>query len=275
MARLPTDSPKLIILSIILVSSLFLVLDFSFGTFKPIKIIYKSSIIGFQTISNEFIRKPVSNFLNSSLNSSKLLEENISLKKNLKELEIENYLLTDKNILNQNFFSKDSSIFKDINNQYVPAIIKNFDIARYQCCDSHRVFMQTEGNYKIKNNQVVINKFGVVGQTIAISNNFFEVILLSDTKHKIPIKKENFFCEGIGSGKPNEIYCFLDNTLWNISLQINDMFVTSGFGGVFPPNVPIGLIKKIDEVNKDTKRITITLLARPSETNFFAVLNND
>ena len=52
-------------------------------------------------------------------------------------------------------------------------------------------------------------------------------------------------------------------------------FVTSGFGGVFPPNVPIGLIKKIDEVNKDTKRITITLLARPSETNFFAVLYND
>ena len=60
MARLPTDSPKLIILSIILVSSLFLVLDFNFGTFKPIKIIYKSSIIGFQTISNEFIKKPVS-----------------------------------------------------------------------------------------------------------------------------------------------------------------------------------------------------------------------
>ena len=29
------------------------------------------------------------------------------------------------------------------------------------------------------------------------------------------------------------------------------------------------------EVNKDTKRITITLLARPSETNFFAVLYND
>ncbi len=63
--------------------------------------------------------------------------------------------------------------------------------------------------------------------------------------------------------------------MWNIRLQINDMFVTSGFGGVFPPNVPVGQIKRIDEVNKDTKRITITLFARPSETNFFAVLYND
>ena len=52
--------------------------------------------------------------------------------------------------------------------------------------------MQTKDNYKIKNNQVVINKSGIVGQTIAITNNFFEVILLSDTKHKIPLKKENF-----------------------------------------------------------------------------------
>ena len=275
MARLPTDTPKFIILFIILISFLFLILDFNFGTFKPVKIIYKSSIIGFQTISNEFITKPASNFLNSSLKASKLLEENIFLKKNLKELEIENYLLTNKNILNQNFFSKDVSVFTDIKNQYVPARIKNFDIARYQCCDLHRIFMQAETKQKIKNYQVVINKYGIVGQTIAIANNFFEVILLSDTKHKIPLKKENFFCEGIGSGSPNEIFCMLDSTLWDISLQINDMFVTSGLGGIFPPNVPIGLINKIDVVNKDTKRITITLFAKPSETNFFAVLNND
>ena len=99
-------------------------------------------------------------------------------------------ILSNKNILNQNTISEK---FDSENSSFIviPSKVVDFDANQYFCCDKHRMILSSDNNIEVGSFKVVINKEGIIGQTLKLNNNFFEVILLSDKNHNIPIENNN------------------------------------------------------------------------------------
>ena len=121
--------------------------------------------------------------------------------------------------------------------------------------------------------KVVINSEGIIGQSIKINRNLFEVILLSDKSHKIPIQNENeFYCEASGLGIPRKIFCDVDLTLEVTSFELGQQIFSSGLGGIFPKGIEIGSIYEIQDISPKEVRLIIELNANPLSSNYFGVL---
>ena len=106
MARLPDKSSRFVLISVFLFCTTFLFLDFKFNTFKPVQNFYSSSSIFVKIFSKEYIFVPIYSSLISNFDTQKVKEENRILKAELNEQLIMNYILSNKNILNQNTISE-------------------------------------------------------------------------------------------------------------------------------------------------------------------------
>jgi cell shape-determining protein MreC len=135
------------------------------------------------------------------------------------------------------------------------------------------MFLLPEVSTLVDSFKVVINSEGIIGQSIRINRNLFEVILLSDKSHKIPIQNENeFYCEANGLGIPRKIFCDVDLTLEEKSFELDQQIFSSGLGGVFPKGIEIGSIYEIQDISPKEVRLIIELNANPLSSNYFGVL---
>ena len=135
------------------------------------------------------------------------------------------------------------------------------------------MFLLPEVSTLVDSFKVVINSEGIIGQSIKINRNLFEVILLSDKSHKIPIQNENeFYCEASGLGIPKKIFCDVDLTLEETSFELDQQIFSSGLGGIFPKGIEIGSIYEIQDISPKEVRLIIELNANPLSSNYFGVL---
>ena len=135
------------------------------------------------------------------------------------------------------------------------------------------MFLLPEVSTLVDSFKVVINSEGIIGQSIRINRNLFEVILLSDKSHKIPIQNENeFYCEASGLGIPRKIFCDVDLTLEEKSFELDQQIFSSGLGGIFPKGIEIGSIYEIQDISPKEVRLIIELNANPLSSNYFGVL---
>ena len=89
-----------------------------------------------------------------------------------------------------------------------------------------------------------------------------EVILLSDPTHAVPvqIQRNNLRTIAVGTGEPGRLT--LPYLPRNADVQVDDLLVSSGLGGVFPAGLPVG---RIVEVRRDPSQpLAIVTLNRPS-----------
>ena len=101
--------------------------------------------------------------------------------------------------------------------------------------------------------------------------NLIKVILLSDALHILPIKIKDFYCNAGGAGRPLEIKCIARKNSESSNLEVNDLALSSGLGGVFPNNIVIGKISSIIDNNLDEKEILIMLNGDPLQQNYFGI----
>ena len=135
------------------------------------------------------------------------------------------------------------------------------------------MFLLPEASSDVDSFKVVINPEGIIGQTIKVNKSLFEVILLSDKSHKIPIQNENeFYCEASGLGIPKKIFCDVDLTIGERYFELDQMIFSSGLGGIFPKGIEIGSIYEIQDLSPKEVRIIIKLNADPLASNYFGVL---
>jgi rod shape-determining protein MreC len=273
MARLPERSSRLVLIATFFVCLFTLFIDFRFGAFKPVQNFYKSTSIFIRVFSSEYIISPVFSSLSSIQNTRKTREENQNLKEELNKQLIENYIISNKEILNRNIFFEVSNL-ENKDSKLIPAKVVDFDVNQYRCCDKHRMFLLSEVSSKVDSFKVVINPEGIIGQTIKANRSIFEVILLSDKSHKMPIQDGNdFFCEANGLGIPKKIFCDVDLTLGERDFELNQKIFSSGLGGVFPKGIEIGSISEIQELSPKEIRLIIELNADPLSSNYFGVLH--
>lgn len=98
----------------------------------------------------------------------------------------------------------------------------------------------------VKEDNIVINDDGLVGQIERRADNIAEVLLITDKRSNVPVITKSSRQRAIltGNGTRNPELTFLDNTQ---SLVVGEEIVTSGDGGVFTPDVQVGYIDKIDK----------------------------
>lgn len=109
------------------------------------------------------------------------------------------------------------------------------------------------GDAKVKKGQVVLASESVIGRIDGVGGKYAKVILLNDISSKIPVVIERTRARGILSGD-NTRFPQLIFTKSTADIQEGDLVVTSGVGGTFPADLPIGFVNSIrgGEINIET-----------------------
>lgn len=100
----------------------------------------------------------------------------------------------------------------------------------------------------IEENMAVVNEDGLVGRTVNVTENTSEVLLIIDTMGSLGgMLQESQIpgvLEGIGGGKG---LLTMSNLPFDANIQLNDVIVTSGEGGVFPAGLLVGTVVKVGD----------------------------
>ncbi|MCK5424320.1 MAG: rod shape-determining protein MreC [Emcibacter sp.] len=117
--------------------------------------------------------------------------------------------------------------------------------------------------------QAVVNEDGIVGRTINVGSSSSRVLLVTDINSRIPVKLAsggiNMILEGDNSAYPK--LAFLP---FGEELSVGDLILTSGYGMVFPPDLPVG---QVVEINMEGIRIKLS--AKLYNLNYVSILAYD
>jgi rod shape-determining protein MreC len=98
-------------------------------------------------------------------------------------------------------------------------------------------------------NMPVLSRDGLVGKTVAVSRNTADVLLLSDPAFKVSSRLVRAGSFGVVNGRgpswDGRVYCRMEFIHRNNEVREGDEVVTSGLGGIFPENLPIGTVDRV------------------------------
>ena len=93
--------------------------------------------------------------------------------------------------------------------------------------------------------QAVVSEYGLVGVIVEVASSFARVLQITDINSQIPVVTENTRDPAIIKGD-NSRFLKLKFMPNGSLLAVGDRIVTSGHGGLLPPDIPIGHIAEID-----------------------------
>lgn len=118
----------------------------------------------------------------------------------------------------------------------------------------------------ISANQAVISERGLVGRVTEVGERSAKLLLLTDMNSRIPVMnertREKMILVGKGTGLPSLSYVTTDS-----ASKKGDRIITSGDGGVFPKNIPVGMIRDADK-----SAMKVELFASAGSTEYISVI---
>jgi rod shape-determining protein MreC len=112
----------------------------------------------------------------------------------------------------------------------------------------------------VEKDMAVINSEGVVGRVMRVDSESADVVTLLDLLSAVDALVQRSRVRGIVEGKTEEV-CQLKFALRTDDIQVGDLLVTSGLGGIFPRGIPVG---SVSSVVKKEYGITQTVEVRPA-----------
>jgi rod shape-determining protein MreC len=94
--------------------------------------------------------------------------------------------------------------------------------------------------------QAVLSKNGMIGRIIEVGQNSARVLLVTDLNSRIPVLVQGTRQKAILAGQNSDIMR-LEHLPRDSSVSVGDHIITSGHGGVLPPNLPIGIVSAIKD----------------------------
>lgn len=127
----------------------------------------------------------------------------------------------------------------------------------------------------LRKNQAVITLEGVIGRITDIGAAAARVMLITDMNSRIPVRIESTGEQAILAGQNTEELVILHkdkspqegDTTRSTPLAVGDRLVTSGYGGIFPPDLPVAYISHIAG-----DRIVAKPLATPYTAHYVSVI---
>jgi rod shape-determining protein MreC len=109
--------------------------------------------------------------------------------------------------------------------------------------------------------QPVLDAHAVMGQVVVTNPLTATVLLITDADHALPVQinRNGLRTIATGTGRINRLR--LPHLPKNADVQVGDLLVTSGMGGVFPAGYPVA---RITEVADDPNSAFATVMAEPT-----------
>ena len=111
---------------------------------------------------------------------------------------------------------------------------------------NHKITLNKGSQHHIQLGQAVIDDKGIVGQITQLYPWSSEVTLLTDKDHSVPVQVARNSLRSVisGTGKNNELE--LRYLSVNTDIQLGDLLVTSGIGGIYPVGIPVAIVQRIE-----------------------------
>lgn len=136
------------------------------------------------------------------------------------------------------------------------AEILSIDLDPYK----QQVVLNKGRNNKVYMGQAVIDAWGVMGQVVHLGAHSATALLISDPSHAIPVQVNRSGLRSTAFGMGSSQQLELRYIPHNADIEIGDLIVSSGLGGRFPPNYPVGRIVSIERPAGES---FATVLAEP------------
>ncbi len=179
--------------------------------------------------------------------------ENIELKKELVELKkniYDNYEILEENKRLKKlleFKNQHSEIFKKWD--YIVARVIGYN----PNLEYNSIMIDKGSNSGIKKNMPVISKDGLVGKVFSVGPFSSIVLLITDRNYEVSIKLQKSRVYSIMRWMEGNIFELMDISLID-EIKEDDIVLTSGQSDIFPANLPVGKIMKLEESDKYNRR---------------------
>ncbi|MBL4837072.1 MAG: rod shape-determining protein MreC [Kordiimonadaceae bacterium] len=91
----------------------------------------------------------------------------------------------------------------------------------------------------------VIDENGLIGRVLHTGRWTSRILLITDINSRVPVRLERTGALAIAEGQ-NENYLRLRFLPAEADIRVGDRVLASGHGGVFPPDLPLAIVSKID-----------------------------
>ncbi|HUQ53685.1 MAG TPA: rod shape-determining protein MreC [Gammaproteobacteria bacterium] len=94
--------------------------------------------------------------------------------------------------------------------------------------------------------QALIDAQGVVGQIVRVGPLTSEAVLITDADHAVPVtvNRNSLRTIALGTGDSSRLRLpYLTN---NAKIEVGDLLISSGLGGVFPAGYPVGRVLSVE-----------------------------
>jgi len=138
------------------------------------------------------------------------------------------------------------------------------------------IYLDKGSAHGIKKQMGVISPNGIVGQVVSVTENYAAVmaIISKDFRVSAKLKKNDYFGNLHWSGT-NPKVASLEEISKHVPVSVGDTLVTSGYSQLFPRNVMVGIIKKVDaQAEKNFLDIEVELSTDFGNLTHVYVINN-
>jgi len=138
---------------------------------------------------------------------------------------------------------------------------------------SHKIVIDHGGKDGILPGGPVIDEFGVVGQVTRVFPMTAEVTLLTDKEQSLPVQISRNGLRAVAFGGSEPMTLELRFLPSNADIQSGDSVVTSGLDGMYPTDMPVGTVTRIDRDVKDQfARVILKPVGGMSKSRLLLVL---
>ena len=95
--------------------------------------------------------------------------------------------------------------------------------------------------------QAVLDSQGLMGQVVEVSEYTSRVLLISDSRHAVPVQVNRNGVRAIAYGVGSLGYLELGNVPNTSDIEVGDLLVSSGLGGRFPQGYPVARVTQIEQ----------------------------
>ncbi len=239
--------------AVVLSASLMLA-DSRLGAFSHVRFLLNSLVAPIQYAA-DLPRSMFDGFYENFNSRQQLMESNRALKRDVLTLKSDLILLDQYREENQRLRKLLGSSFVRDEKKVVTEVMA-VDTSPYR----HQVVIDKGRVDGVYEGQPVINEKGIVGQVTFVAAHNSRVLLLIDPNNAIPVQniRNNIRVIASGNGQTDEIQ--LEHIATSTDIEVGDLLVTSGLGGVYPEGYPVAYVSEVD---KDTRREFASIKAKP------------
>ncbi|MGL4848370.1 MAG: rod shape-determining protein MreC [Clostridium sp.] len=197
------------------------------------------------------VNSKIKGFVDLCLNFTEVKDQNVKLE--AENAQLKNQLLQYSGLANENAQLRKVLDFKNENSEYKYIATHIIGYSGGNILNGYVIDQGSDSG--IKKGYVVIAPNGLVGQVTSVGSNWSIVKSILNENIAVAVKIQNTsdntgILRGIRENQ-NQALAKVENLPMNSTVKVGDTVVTSGLGGIYPKDIPVGTVETVtdDKIN--------------------------